>query len=187
MQLCVLFWSLLLCAHTFTADQQPSYGSYESSEFPDDEEIIKKMQAAATPWWGAKGFEQMLIQVPGEHRFYKRLALRNGITGLLSGAKKIDVEVIALQIAIDPQEDAREMVLKLSEIYEVALAAKKLERLCDILLPDELHQYVVDLVPCTHENNECNNYWHYVKATLEQHAIESTAKHFGVIMVPYQQ
>jgi len=191
----LLCWSLLVCAHTFTADQLSLSEFYASDERPlqlyepsvSDEDILEKMRAAATPLWRGKDFEKMLIEVPGEHRFYQRVDLRDGITGLLSGASKIDVEIVALQMTLDSKEDARGMVLKLQDIYNVALAEKKLEKMCDILLPDELGKYVADLEPCTHENNQCNNYWSFVKATLEQHTAQSIAKHFGVILVPYQQ
>lgn len=187
MKTCMLLVSGLLCTNTFSADQALLSGSYVLSELPSYEELLEKMRAAATPWWGGKDFEQLLIQVPGEQRFYKRVDLRDGITGLLSGASKIDVEVMALQITLDPKEGAPAMVLKLQKIYDVMLATKKLEKMCDVLLPDELGKYVADLKPCTHENNQCNGYWHSVKKKLEQHAAQSTTNHFGVILVPYQQ
>jgi hypothetical protein len=183
----MLFWILLVCAHTFTADQLPSSGSDGAAASPSDEELLEKMRAAATPRWAGKDYEPLFIQVPGERRFYARVALRDGITGLLSGARKIDVEVVALQVVCDPLEDAQKRVQTLQGIYKVALAAKKLERLCDILIPDELRQYVADLAPCTHKKRACNSYWHSVKEKLEQHTATSTTNHFGVILVPYQQ
>ena len=136
------------------------------------------------------------VDAPGEKRFYRKVHVLEG-EGLLSGADREGVLLVAAQFlsldSADHLQEAKDRAVLYSGVYsgkvqDILLATKKIEKLCDILLPAELQNKVYDVLPCKHESEiQCKKYSTDIMVKIKALAQMASITHQAHIIVPEYQ